>query len=196
MRAEKIQKRGCGFLLALLLCLLALAGAGCRKRTVQAAPPVVVSQPAASAESAPAKPEPETKTATPAPVNPAPAPVVPTSKPPSPRPVNNGSKPPTPAPAPAETASPKPAAPQISPRLTSAEQAEYQHKTQEAIAAAEQNLQQAYGRKLNAAQLDMMEKIRGFLAQSREAGRGADWVRALTLAQKALVLSNELAGTL
>lgn len=195
MRAEKIQKRGCGFLLALLLCLLALAGAGCRKRTVQAAPPVVVSQPAPSAESAPAKPAPETKTE-PVPVNPAPAPVMPTSKPPSPRPVNNGSKPPTPAPASAETASPKPVAPQISPRLTSAEQAEYQHKTQEAIGAAERNLQQAYGRKLNAAQLDMMEKIRGFLAQSREAGRGADWVRALTLAQKALVLSNELAGTL
>ena len=82
--------------------------------------------------------------------------------------------------------------------MSAADQAEYQHKTQEAIAAAEKNLQQAqaYGRKLNGAQLDMVEKIRGFLGQSREAGRGADWVRALNLAQKALVLSNELLGSL
>ena len=80
--------------------------------------------------------------------------------------------------------------------MSAAEQAQYQHKTQEAIAAAEKNLQQAYGRKLNGAQLDMVEKIRGFLGQSREAGRGADWVRALNLAQKALVLSNELVGSL
>jgi hypothetical protein len=76
------------------------------------------------------------------------------------------------------------------------QQAEYQRKTQEAIALAERNLQQASGRTLNAAQRDMAEKIRGFLAQSREAGREADWVRALNLAQKAQVLSNELAGSL
>jgi len=84
----------------------------------------------------------------------------------------------------------------MSPRLTPKEQAEHERKTNAAINEAEKNLQTAYGKTLNAAQLDMVEKIRGFLAQAREAMREVDWVRALNLAQKAQVLSVELVNPL
>lgn len=72
----------------------------------------------------------------------------------------------------------------------------HEQKTREARDLAERNLQRVYGRQLNAGQLDLAEKVRGFLAQSREAERDADWVRARNLAEKALVLSKELVGSL
>src|SRR5574337_387772 len=98
--------------------------------------------------------------------------------------------PPPVAPAPApEPAPPKPAPPQISPRLSREEQAAAERQTQQAISEAEKNLQAAYGKKLNDAHQDLVEKIRGFLGQAREAMRAADWVRARNLAQKAQVLS-------
>lgn len=80
--------------------------------------------------------------------------------------------------------------------MSASELAEYQRKTQKAIAAAEHNLQRAYGRQLNSDQLDLVEKIRGFLGQAREASRSADWVRARNLAEKAQVLSEELVRSL
>jgi len=179
--------------LAVVLLGVALFASGCKKRTVQAAPPVVVAQPA------PAQPQPEAKQpevkSEPAPTTPAPTPIAPASKPTSPR-VTTPVKPaPTP---PLETApaTPKVAPPQISPRLSPAEVAEYQKKTEEAIAAAERNLQRSYGRQLNAAQTDLAEKIRGFLAQAHEASRAADWIRARNLAEKAQVLSVELVNSL
>lgn len=58
---------------------------------------------------------------------------------------------------------------------------------------AEKNLQAANGKSLNAAQKDLVEKIRGFLEQSHEAIVADDWVRAENLAEKARVLSLELA---
>ncbi len=54
----------------------------------------------------------------------------------------------------------------------------------------------AYGKTLSAAQSDLVEKIHAFLGQAREALRASDWVRARNLAQKAKVLSIELAGSL
>ena len=65
-------------------------------------------------------------------------------------------------------------------------------KTTDDIAAAEANLQRASGRQLNAAQQDLVEKIRSFFWQSRDAGKGGDWVRAQNLSQKARLLSAEL----
>jgi hypothetical protein len=50
----------------------------------------------------------------------------------------------------------------------------------------------AVGKRLSAAQKDLTEKIRGFLAQAHDAIRAGDWVRALNLAEKARVLSDEL----
>ena len=48
------------------------------------------------------------------------------------------------------------------------------------------------GRRLNAVQDDLAEKVRGFLSQAHEAIRANDWVRAQNLAEKAQVLSAEL----
>ena len=57
---------------------------------------------------------------------------------------------------------------------------------------AEKNLQETSGKQLNAAQQDLVGKIRSFLAQSRDASKDGDWARAQNLAQKARLLSAEL----
>ncbi len=162
----------------LLLCALALVASGCKKRTVHAGPPAVSTappeEPASPLAPAPAEVKPETRPETPpAPVT-TPAPVAPPAKPAPPRPVP----------------------PQISPQISAEEQAAAERRTYEDIRMAERNLQVAYGKQLNAAQHDLVEKIRGFLGQSREAIRASDWVRARNLAQKARVLSGELVNSL
>jgi outer membrane biosynthesis protein TonB len=180
--------------IAVVLLALVLASTGCKKRTVQAAPPVVVTQPSTTPAETPPPPQPETKTE-PAPSAPQP-PMVPTTKPSSPR-VTSRPATTTPAPAPAPAPEPpKVAAPQMSPSLSPGELAEHKNKTNEAIATAEKNLQRAYGRTLNTTQKDLTEKIRGFLGQAREASRANDWIRARNLAEKAQVLSVELVNSL
>lgn len=178
---------------AVLACgLLLVASSGCRKRTVMAAPPVIVAPtpaetqpPAAPAAETKTEPAPQTPPATTPPATPAPRPAPRRSNPPP-----NTPPPENPAPAP-----PKTPAPQISPQLSPGDQASYERKTNEDIAAAEKNLQQAYGRELNTSQHDLVEKINSFLGQAREAARASDWARASTLAQKAHVLSTELANS-
>lgn len=91
---------------------------------------------------------------------------------------------------------PKPAPPQIRPRLSPAQAAEYKRKTNEGMAEAEKNLQNAYGRPLTESQRDLVEKIRGFLTQARQAGDAEDWERAANLAEKARLLSEELVNSL
>ncbi|MBI3661513.1 MAG: hypothetical protein HY234_00460 [Acidobacteria bacterium] len=189
-------------LLAIAAIALAFGGAGCRKRAGRAAPPLVIvpstSEPQPSTQPAPTEPAAkpaETKPAIPAPA-PLPELVVPSVKKSSPRSTTPRTAPVPVETPPAETTPPKPAPPRMSPRLTPNEQAEYERKTNAAIAAAEKNLQTAYGKQLNAAQSDLVEKIRGFLAQAREATRAGDWLRALNLAQKAQVLSVELVSSL
>jgi len=73
---------------------------------------------------------------------------------------------------------------------------QYRRRTQEEISAAEKNIAAAHGKILTPAQQDLLEKIRGFLAQAREAMQAGEWVRAQNLAQKARVLSVELASLL
>ncbi len=80
----------------------------------------------------------------------------------------------------------------MSPVMTPADQAAYERLTNQRLASAEHNLLAANGRNLNPAQRDLVEKIKTFLDQSREAASVTDWVRANTLAQKAFVLSGEL----
>jgi outer membrane biosynthesis protein TonB len=173
----------------LFLCTISFAGAGCHKRTVQAAPPV-------------STPAPPTDTAPPPTTEPKPTPPPETPPTPTPQPPSLVVPPPKPAPvkphpAPVEPPpTPKPEPPQISPQLTPAEQAEAERLTKKDIDTAENNLQVAYGKLLNATQHDLVEKIRGFLGQSREAIRASDWVRAKNLAQKARVLSVELVNSL
>jgi len=177
-------------IVGLWLCALALGASGCRKRTLQAAPPAVVS---------PSLPEPKpetkpdaTKPETPPEIAPA-TPPPPTSHVPQSRPAPVKPRPASPEPTPPP---PKPVPPQISPRLTPEEQAEAERHINEDISLAERKLRAASSKQLNAAQLDLLEKIRGFLVQAREASRAGDWLRARNLAQKAQVLSNELVNSL
>ncbi len=160
---------------------------------MQAAPPVIVTE-------APAKTQPAPQPATPPDVKPdssAPAtpPATPPAKPapkPAPRkPASDSS-----APASDKTEPTPPPAPTIAPELSPGDQASLERKTNDNIAATEKNLQRAYGRALNTSQHDLVEKINGFLLQAREAMRDNDWLRASNLAEKARLLSIELANSL
>jgi len=170
----------------LLLALLLFTVAGCHKKHVQAAPlpPPVETRSAPDAMPPPAVDESEAPKPTPELVIPPPRS--------APRPPRRPTPTPAPEPEP-ETAEAKPAPPRIAPRLTPAEEDTYKEKTWQAILATERNLQALGGRQLSVAQQDIEGKVRGFLAQAREAIGVGDWVRALNLAEKALVLSRELA---
>ena len=84
----------------------------------------------------------------------------------------------------------------ISPQLTPQESAVAQQQANQSLGIAEKNLESARGKGLNAAQSDLISKIRGFIKDAREAAQIADWSRARSLAKKAQVLSEELAGSL
>jgi hypothetical protein len=87
-------------------------------------------------------------------------------------------------------------APQISPQISVADQAAYEQKTNENIAGAEKNLQTASGHSLNSAQNDLVEKIKVFMDQARDAVKEAELARAQNLSQKAYLLSVELVDSL
>ncbi len=87
-------------------------------------------------------------------------------------------------------------APLIAPQLTPQESAAAEQQTNQNLRVAENNLQSARGKNLNAAQADLVSKIRGFIKDAREAAQNTDWSRARSLAKKAQVLSEELAGSL
>ncbi len=183
--------------------VLACAGAiGCHHTTAQAAAPTNETPAAGSPQPAPAKPAAPEAGAAPAPANPTPAkPTSESASAPSPAPKPTESKPHPanpPAAPPAETPAPapKPAPPQITLRMSPAEEAELKSQTQKSIAEAEANLRKTSGHDLNDAQRDMVEKIQSFLAQSREASEFPDWSRARILAEKARLLSIELANSL
>ncbi len=169
-----------------LLLVLALAGgtAGCKRRAPIVTAPVPAPAPAETPPSAETPPRPEPKP-TEASKEPAPELTVPA---PAPKPAV-----PEPKPTPTTPAVPPP---RIVPLLSPERQAELERKTNEALAAAEKNLEQFYGKRLNATQHDLVQKIQGFLAQTREAIQAKDWTRASTLAEKARVLSVELVRSL
>lgn len=177
------------FATCLLLGLLVFSVSGCRKRQVHAAP---MPAPSATRPAPDAMPPPEIP-AQPS-TEPAPDLVVPPALP-APRPPRRLQTQPAPEPEP-EAIEPKPVPPRIAPRLTPAEEDTYKERTWQAILTTEKNLQNVGGRTLNVAQQDIEGKVRGFLAQAREAIGVGDWVRALNLAEKALVLSRELANSL
>jgi hypothetical protein len=93
---------------------------------------------------------------------------------------------------PAPVAEVKPRAPTIAPQLSPAEFAAARQETNESLDIAEKNLAATRGKTLNAAQHDLVSKIRGFLKDAREAAGAGDWVLARNLAKKAQVLSEEL----
>ena len=141
---------------------------------------------------------PPAENVTPPPVAPAdaaaPPPVLPTRSKPLPKPSRPASEPVSDSPA--DQAPTRPPAPQISPQLSPDDQAAYQRRTSDDIAAAEKNLSSTDGKQLSAAQQDLVEKIRSFLSQSRDASKGGDLARAQNLAQKARLLSVELVNSL
>jgi hypothetical protein len=108
------------------------------------------------------------------------------------------SAPPRPRVAPAPPADPppaeKPAEPIIVPDLTAAQLTAAKAETQHSLDVAENNLSQAQGKQMNAAQEDVASKVRGFMESAKEAMRNRDWVRAKNQAKKAEVLSQQLAG--
>lgn len=89
----------------------------------------------------------------------------------------------------------RPPTPDIVPDLTTQQSASLQRQTDESLRVAERNLAAASGKSLNATQADLASKVRSFISDAREAGRAGDWARALDLAQKAQVLSEQLAGS-
>ena len=177
-----------------------LAGEGCARRNVHAAAPVAVAPVPASATNRPMTTAPDTDAQPP--VEPAVAPPAVAAAPAPPTvdiPAATPAPPHRPVQEPVTEAAVEravhPPAPEISPQLSAGDQASYERKTGEDIAAAEKNLQSARGRRLSAAQQDLFDKIRSFLAQSREASKGGDWARAQNLAQKARLLSAELVSS-
>ena len=177
------------FVLAFLLGLAMVAGAGCRRNIVRAEPPSVTSPPMVEPLPAPAPAPP----AAVAESTPAPVPE-PGTTPPAPVDVSAESAPTRPRPAPAEAPRPRtePPPPQIAPQLSPRQQAEAARSTNDDIRVAQRNLQQASGKQLKPSQKDLVDKIQGFLSQAQEAIHADDWVRAQNLAHKAQVLSVEL----
>ena len=90
----------------------------------------------------------------------------------------------------------KPESSLITPQLSTQETVVAQQQTSRSLRIAEMNLQSARGKRLNAAQMDLVSKIRGFLKDAHEAAQVADWARARSLSKKAQVLSEELATSL
>ena len=86
--------------------------------------------------------------------------------------------------------------PQIVPELTTQESTALQRETNQNLANAERNLAATARKSLNATQSDLASKVRSFISDARDAGRGGDWERARDLAKKAQVLSEELAASL
>ncbi len=86
-------------------------------------------------------------------------------------------------------------APTIASQLTLQETVVAQQETNQSLSIAERNLASARGKALNAAQTDLVSKIKGFLKDAREAAQANDWKRARSLAKKAQVLSEELTGS-
>ncbi|HEV2288919.1 MAG TPA: hypothetical protein VGR81_08205 [Candidatus Acidoferrales bacterium] len=192
MTCSRISAAGAVSILVATLFTMASLLSGCSGKKVHAAAPVTVpAQPPVPVAAPETTKSPASIPApnTPAPKNPAP------SNPPAdltPQP-DKLKKPAVPPP----TAEPaRPEAPQISPQLSPADQAQLEKETNQLVSDSEQNLHRADGRDLNASQKDMVDKINGWLDQSRDAVRTSDWARAKNLAQKAYLLSIELIKTL
>jgi len=186
---------------AILACGLSLAVAGCAHKSVHAGG-LPSTAPVPAAEQRPMNTAPDTDAEPP--VEAVAPPAVPATST-APPPIAISSEKPAvphkpveePAAAGAESEpSAHPAAPQISPQLSPSDQAAYARRTGDDIAVAERNLGQASGKQLSAAQRDLVEKIRSFISQSRDASKGGDWAQAQNLAQKARLLSNELLNSL
>jgi hypothetical protein len=198
------RKKESALLAALFLGGLSFSVAGCTRTSVKAAAPVAVAPAPSTADSKPITTiAPDTDALPPGEsVAPPPTPAA-TAAAPLPVEPTHSKVPPPPHRQPAETSSDTQAEqpartppPQISPQLSPGDQASLRRSTGEDADVAQNNLQRTHGKVLNAAQSDLVEKIRNFLVQADEAGKAGDWSRAQTLAQKARLLSVELVDSL
>ena len=82
------------------------------------------------------------------------------------------------------------------PELSPQETATAKEQTAASIGIAERNVMAARGKNLSPTQIDVLSKISGFLAESREASGEGDWARARNLAKKAQILSQDLIASL
>ena len=191
-------------LLALLASGISLLCIGCGEKKVQAAAPVTAPPAKTAVETPPPSTTAPDTTAmppvasqTPAPDIPVasgtPPPIIAPAPKPAPKPQKPAPEPETPSVAEDRT---RPRAPQISPQLTDNEKANYQRGITEDIGVAEGNLKQTNGKRLNAQQADLVDKIRNFRDQSNNAAKEGDLARAKNLAQKARLLSVELVNSL
>ena len=87
-------------------------------------------------------------------------------------------------------------APELVPQSSPQETALAKVQVAESIAVVERNLAATRGKRLTAAQTDIVSKITGFVAEAREAGGEGDWGRARNLAKKAQILSEDLVASL
>lgn len=197
MRRLRITARP---ILALLVCALLAGIQGCGEKNVHATVPARAPLPAEAARPMTVAPDTDatppqqalsSPPALPADVSNSPVLTIPSIQPAAPR--KPAEQPVT------EASSEQPAhapAPQITPELSAHDQASYQRRTNDDLTVAENNLHQASGKQLNAAQQDLVAKIRSFLAESRNASKSGDWTRAQNLAQKARLLSEEFINSL
>jgi hypothetical protein len=201
MPSRSTTIRETAFLVA-AISLLAMASVGCGPKKVVAAVPVLAPP---SPDVHPMTIAPDTDASPPLDATAVEPPTVPTTTdaPSVDLPLAKAAPPPRRAPsAPAATEANEadnaahPPAPRIAPQLSRGDQQAYQHRIDDDSSVAQKNLQSSSGRQLNAAQQDLVDKIRGFLDQSREAGKEGDWARSENLAQKARLLSVELINSL
>ncbi|HLW81409.1 MAG TPA: hypothetical protein VKS20_05145 [Candidatus Acidoferrales bacterium] len=165
---------------------------GCAHRHAHAAAPVTVPPVPPSPVPTPSTTKPQVSI--PAPTTPAPKNPVSTTPPPELNPKPENPKRPETSPPVSEPT--RPAAPQISPQISPSDQSQLQQRADKLIANAQQNLHRFDGRQLNSTQKDMVDKIRGFLAQAQDAIGTSDWERATRLSEKAYLLSLDLLKTL
>ena len=192
------QRQKNGFVLALATLAIVLATAGCNNRIVHAAAPVAAApapetvRPMTTAPDTDATPPVEAAAAAPTVTADASAPptlphstLQPPRRPATEQPANE-----------VNSEAAKPVPPQITIQLSPGDQANLQRTTSDDLSVSERTLQQAQRRTLNAAQQDLVGKIRSFADQSRDASKAGDWARAQNLAQKARLLSVELLNSL
>jgi len=188
----------------LLVCGVSFSVSGCGPKKVQAAAPASTAPSASAIETPPPSTIAPDTTALPPVAQEAAAPEIPAASSAVPPtivapPSKPAPKPQKPTPEPAASASDehvRPPAPQISPQLSDNDKANYQRGTREDVGVARNNLQQASGKRLNAQQNDLVDKIQSFLEQSDNASKDGDLARAKNLAQKARLLSVELVNSL
>jgi hypothetical protein len=184
-------------------CAVSLGAAGCAQNRIHATAPVAAAPEALAPQSVrPMTIAPDTDATPPVETDALPPVMPPASAPPTQvllEPANPPAPPRRPetrsAGADAQGSAGRPA-PQISPQISPTDQSLYARRTSDDMAAAEHNLQQTSGKHLSAAQQDLADKIRSFIAQSRDASKAGDWDRAQNLAQKARLLSTELLNSL